>query len=91
MAIAVRGIRAEARQYRLNRYLFDVKIDEDTEATVIPKGFVGVVKSNVATPGVSCREEEVSTTATRGALSVPLRRAAASASGASRCFLAPTT
>ncbi|HQF31733.1 MAG TPA: SPFH domain-containing protein, partial [Hyphomicrobiales bacterium] len=53
-------------------YLFDVKIDTDTEATIIPKGFVGVVKSNVATPGVSCREEEVSTTPTRGALSVPL-------------------
>ncbi|MCC2112110.1 MAG: hypothetical protein KDJ16_08765 [Hyphomicrobiales bacterium] len=59
-------------RYRLNQYLFGVKIDQDTEATVIPKGFVGVVKSNVATPGVSCREEEVSTAATRGALSVPL-------------------
>ncbi|MCC2110486.1 MAG: hypothetical protein KDJ16_00455 [Hyphomicrobiales bacterium] len=59
-------------RYRLNRYLFDVKVDERTMATVIPKGFVGVVKSNVATPGVSCREEEVSTAAARGALSVPL-------------------
>lgn len=59
-------------RYRLNRYLFDVKVDQETEATVIPKGFVGVVKSNVAAPGVDCREEEVSTDAARGALTVPL-------------------
>ncbi len=60
-------------QYRLNRYLWDVKIDEETEATVIPKGFVGVVKSNVAQPDAVCQEEEVSTDAsTRGALTVPL-------------------
>ena len=60
-------------RYRLNRYLFDVRITEETQATIIPKGFVGVVKSNVAAPGVDCREEEVSATdATRGALTVPL-------------------
>jgi len=59
-------------RYRLNRYLFDVAVTEATEATVIPKGFVGVVKSNVAAPGVDCREEKVSTDAARGALTVPL-------------------
>ncbi|PLX38020.1 MAG: hypothetical protein C0606_07185 [Hyphomicrobiales bacterium] len=59
-------------QYRLNRYLWGIKIDEQTEATVIPKGFVGVVKSNVAQPNAVCKEEEVSTDATRGALTVPL-------------------
>ncbi len=59
-------------RYRLNRYLYDVKVDEQTEATIIPKGFVGVVKSNVAAPGVDCREEKVSTDAARGALTVPL-------------------
>ena len=59
-------------RYRLNRYLFDVTVSEQTEATIIPKGFVGVVKSNVAAPGVDCREEEVSTDAAKGALTVPL-------------------
>lgn len=60
-------------KYRLNRYLWDIKIDKDTAATIIPKGFVGVVKSNVAQPDALCREEEVSTDATRrGALTVPL-------------------
>jgi hypothetical protein len=60
--------------YRLNRYLFDVAVTEDTAATVIPAGHVGVVKSNVATPGRACREEVVSATddATAEALSVPL-------------------
>lgn len=52
--------------YRLNRYLFDVTIDKATAATVIPAGHVGVVKSNVALPGVACREERV--TAAPGAV-----------------------
>jgi hypothetical protein len=60
--------------YRLNRYLFDVTVTEETSATVIPAGHVGVVKSNVATPGISCREEVVSAAAAPAseALSVPL-------------------
>jgi len=37
--------------YRLNRYLFDVKVDQNTAATIIPTGQVGVVKSNVQEPG----------------------------------------
>jgi hypothetical protein len=45
--------------YRLNRYLFDVRIDQDTVATVIPAGQVGVVKSHVAQPGLNCVEELV--------------------------------
>ncbi|MEL6288146.1 MAG: SPFH domain-containing protein [Pseudomonadota bacterium] len=56
--------------YRLNRYLFNVRVDQTTKATVIPVGFVGVVKSNVQKPGVDCTKTEVSTVA--GALSVPL-------------------
>ncbi len=61
-------------RYRLNRYLFDVRIDKNTAATIIPKGHVGVVKSNVATPGVECKEEQVSASDAghRGALTVPL-------------------
>ncbi|WP_075216906.1 SPFH domain-containing protein [Mongoliimonas terrestris] len=61
--------------YRLNRYLFDVTVSDATAATVVPTGHVGVVKSNVSVPGVSCREEVV--TAAEGSdgadsLSVPL-------------------
>ncbi|MBU2580761.1 MAG: hypothetical protein KJ622_03460 [Alphaproteobacteria bacterium] len=67
-------------EYRLNRYLFDVRVkqfdaqsDDDTRATIIPAGHVGVVKSNVSKPGVSCVEEEVKASeAVPGALSVPL-------------------
>jgi len=60
-------------QYRLNRYLFDVRLDQGTNATVIPAGHVGVVKSNVSQPGINCVEEEVSASqASREALSVPL-------------------
>lgn len=60
-------------QYRLNRYLFDVRLDENTGATIIPAGHVGVVKSNVSQPGINCVEEEVSaSTASREALTVPL-------------------
>jgi hypothetical protein len=39
--------------YRLNRYLWKVEV-EQRPATVIPAGFVGVVKSNVRRPGVDC-------------------------------------
>ena len=69
-------------EYRLNRYLFDVRVkgleanrDDDTRATLIPAGHVGVVKSNVSKPGVSCVEEEVKASDAaniEGALSVPL-------------------
>lgn len=60
-------------QYRMNRYLFDVRLDENTGATIIPAGHVGVVKSNVTQPGINCVEEEVSaSTASREALTVPL-------------------
>lgn len=60
-------------QYRLNRYLFDVRLDQGTNATIIPAGHVGVVKSNVSQPGINCVEEEVSASqASREALSVPL-------------------
>lgn len=60
--------------YRLNHYLFDVSVNADTAATVVPAGHVGVVKSNVATPGLTCREEVVATEEGQGsdALSVPL-------------------
>jgi hypothetical protein len=61
--------------YRLNRYLFDVKVGSDTSATVIPTGQVGVVKSNVSTPGLNCKEEKVRVSAAQNdadALSVPL-------------------
>jgi hypothetical protein len=61
--------------YRLNRYLFDVKTSDATAATVIPTGQVGVVKSNVSTPGLNCKEETVRVSAAQhdaDALSVPL-------------------
>jgi hypothetical protein len=61
--------------YRLNRYLFDVKIGAETAATVIPTGQVGVVKSNVSTPGLNCKEETVRVSEAQhesDALSVPL-------------------
>lgn len=61
--------------YRLNRYLFDVKTGDATAATVIPTGQVGVVKSNVSTPGLNCKEETVRVSAAQhdaDALSVPL-------------------
>ncbi len=61
--------------YRINRYLFDVKVDSNTAATVIPTGQVGVVKSNVLTPGLNCKEETVRVSAAQhdaDALSVPL-------------------
>ncbi len=61
--------------YRLNQYLFDVRIDESTAATVIPTGQVGVVKSNVQQPGLNCREEMVRVSEAQhdaDALSVPL-------------------
>jgi hypothetical protein len=60
-------------EYRLNRYLFDIRVGTDTRATVIPAGHVGVVKSNVLKPGVKCQEQEVKTADwIEGALSVPL-------------------
>jgi hypothetical protein len=62
-------------QYRLNRYLFDVRVDESTTATIIPTGQVGVVKSNVQRPGLNCREEMVRVSQAQhdaDALSVPL-------------------
>ena len=62
-------------EYRINRYLFDVRVNEGTRATIIPAGHVGVVKSNVAQPGARCVEEEVKATddvTIAGALSVPL-------------------
>ncbi len=58
-------------QYRLDRYLFDVRTDI-TLATVIPAGHVGVVKSNVVQPGMNCFEEEVQAGTASGALTVPL-------------------
>jgi hypothetical protein len=61
--------------YRINRYLFDIKVDPNTAATVIPTGQVGVVKSNVSTPGLNCKEETVRVSAAQhdaDALSVPL-------------------
>lgn len=61
--------------YRLNRYLFDVRTSDATAATVIPTGQVGVVKSNVSTPGLNCKEETVRVSAAQhdaDALSVPL-------------------
>lgn len=71
----------EPATYRLNRYLFDVKFgtdpDEDnsdgdnTRATIIPVGFVGVVKSNIGNKPV-CREEKAQTAYEEGALTVTL-------------------
>ena len=40
-------------RYRLNRYLWKVDLREN-QATVIPAGFVGVVKSNVRDPQADC-------------------------------------
>jgi len=60
-------------RYRLNRYLFDIETNtRDTQATVIPAGFVGVVKSNVKQPNAQCVEEEVKVDTIGGALAVPL-------------------
>lgn len=61
--------------YRLNQYLFDIRADQDTAATVIPTGQVGVVKSNVQQPGLNCKEEMVRVSQAQhdaDALSVPL-------------------
>jgi SPFH domain / Band 7 family len=61
--------------YRLNKYLFDVKVDDTTAATVIQAGHVGVVKSNVSQPGLNCKEELVRVAQAQhdqDALSVPL-------------------
>ena len=62
--------------YRINQYLFSIKANKDTRATIIPAGHVGVVKSNVKTPGTVCVEEKVSAASERGkiedALTVPL-------------------
>ncbi len=61
--------------YRMNRYLFDIRVDNDTTATIIPTGQVGVVKSNVQQPGLNCREEMVRVSEAQhdaDALSVPL-------------------
>jgi hypothetical protein len=61
--------------YRLNRFLYDVRIDKETAATIIPTGQVGVVKSNVQQPGLNCKEEMVRVSAAQhdaDALSVPL-------------------
>lgn len=61
--------------YRLNRYLYDVRVDQDTAATIIPTGQVGVVKSNVQQPGLNCKEEMVRVSQAQHdtkALSVPL-------------------
>ena len=61
--------------YRINRYLFDVRVDKDTAATIIPAGHVGVVKSNVSQPGLNCKEEMVRVSQGQhdtDALSVPL-------------------
>lgn len=67
-------------EWRLNRYLFNVRVQpfengrtDDTRATIIPAGHVGVVKSNVSKPGVSCVKEDVKASEfVPGALSVPL-------------------
>ena len=61
--------------YRINQYLFDVRVDQETVATVIPTGQVGVVKSNVQQPGLNCKEEMVRVSEAQhdaDALSVPL-------------------
>ena len=61
--------------YRMNQYLYDVRIDQETVATIIPTGQVGVVKSNVQQPGLNCREEMVRVSQAQHdaeALSVPL-------------------
>ena len=61
--------------YRINRFLFDIKVDQETAATTIPTGQVGVVKSNVQQPSLNCKEEMVRVSAAQhdaDALSVPL-------------------
>ena len=61
--------------YRLNRYLFDVRFDRETAATIIQTGQVAVVKSNVQQPGLNCKEEMVRVSQAQhdaDALSVPL-------------------
>ncbi|MHA1189625.1 MAG: SPFH domain-containing protein [Alphaproteobacteria bacterium] len=61
--------------YRINRYLYKVTVSEHTQATIIPAGHVGVVKSNVREPGAQCVEQEMTAAeagALAGALSVPL-------------------
>jgi hypothetical protein len=57
--------------YRINHYLFDVTVDKGTQATVIPAGFVGVVKSNIGSR-LDCREKEAAAAPKPGALSVTL-------------------
>jgi hypothetical protein len=62
-------------RYRINRYLFDVRVGPQTVATVVPAGHVGVVKSNVSQPGVNCVQEKVKASEARfesDALTVPL-------------------
>ncbi len=61
--------------YRMNQYLFDIRVDQETSATIIPTGQVGVVKSNVQQPGLNCKEEMVRVSEAQhdaDALSVPL-------------------
>jgi hypothetical protein len=61
--------------YRINKYLFDVRVDQETSATIIPAGHVGVVKSNVQQQGMNCKEELVRVSQAQhdsDALSVPL-------------------
>ena len=61
--------------YRINRFLFDIRVDQETAATTIPTGQVGVVKSNVQQPNLNCKEEMVRVSAAQhdaDALSVPL-------------------
>ena len=61
--------------YRINRYLYKVTASDQTLATIIPAGHVGVVKSNVRQPDARCVEQEVTAAeagALAGALSVPL-------------------
>jgi SPFH domain / Band 7 family len=61
--------------YRINRFLFDIKVDQETAATTIPTGQVGVVKSNVQQPNLNRKEEMVRVSAAQhdaDALSVPL-------------------
>lgn len=63
-------------RYRLNRYLFEITTAEvNHEATIIPAGRVGVVKSNVTALGQECHEIDISEHygfEVTGALSVPL-------------------
>ena len=48
--------------YRINRYLFNVNISQDTKATLVPAGHVGVVKQDTKAtlvPGRPCRRRQV--------------------------------